>query len=224
MALLDPPVSLLWWEKTIEYMFVRDMLPKSSLAVPLAGAVESAFGDMIFADSTQCRLIEFKARQDGIQREKRKFPQLRTDELEGLAFQLALFTIHAELVEHPGARAHWFVFGEHEGREVVLKTQSYTRDWVRPQLVKGAVSLEGASPRVLADYMLHLAAARGREEVVSGGGGGMVYCAVANGAIVPMQAEEFLSSACQELDLSMDALNNGPEEAKPPTATNSPQP
>lgn len=62
MALLDTQTAgLRWWEKTIEYMFVRDVLPKSSLAVPLAGPAEAALGDMIFADSTQCRLIEFKA-------------------------------------------------------------------------------------------------------------------------------------------------------------------
>lgn len=223
MALLDMQTgSLLWWEKTIEYMFVRDVLPESSLAVPLAGPVEAALGDMVFADSTQCRLIEFKAHQDGIQREKRKFPKLRAEEFDGMAFQLALLNNHDELVFHAGARAHWFVFGEQAGSALVLRAQKYSEEGVCQVLRKGVLPLEGVSPSVMADYMLHLAAARRRDEAVSGGGG-MVYCAVANGSIVPLPSEVFLRMACRELQLSMDALNTEPEDPAPgPTLTPGP--
>lgn len=131
-----------------------------------------------------------------------------------MAFQLALLNNHDELVVHAGARAHWFVFGEQAGSELILKAQKYSEEGVCELFRDGELPLEGVSPGVMADYMLYLAVARGRDEAVSGGGG-MVYCAVAKGFIVPLPSEDFLRMACRELQLSMDALNTEPEDPAP---------
>lgn len=114
MKLSDPRrPSLHWWEKTIEYAFVQRLLPQAAaIALPMAGGPEAALGDLLLADSTRFRLVEFKARGEHIQREKQKFPKLLRSEYAGLSFQRALLEAHDPLVGHDGSAAHWFVFGD----------------------------------------------------------------------------------------------------------------
>ena len=65
-----------WWEKTVEYWFVRRVMPEVADAFPMAGHEEKSFGDLLLADNNEFRLIEFKAREDGIDDEKWKFEHL----------------------------------------------------------------------------------------------------------------------------------------------------
>lgn len=198
--------SLHWWEKTVEYAFVRQLLPKAALAIPLDGNPETALGDFLMSESATFRLIEFKARQDSIQSEKRKFPELRKDEYKGLSFHLSLLEGHDALVEHAGAAAHWVVFGEQVGERFFLKAQKYCAEGAI-LLDHGEFSGPTVSREVMVDYMLELAAARQREDAVSGSGG-MVYCAIADDSVVSLPAEEFLAIVCPELQLSQEATDS----------------
>lgn len=60
-----------WWEKTVEYYFVRKYLTDSAIA-PLDGNEESA-GDAVFGRDGKLVLIEFKRDLGSIDQEKVKF-------------------------------------------------------------------------------------------------------------------------------------------------------
>ncbi|WP_457570078.1 hypothetical protein [Desulfurobacterium sp.] len=60
-----------WWEKTVEYYFVRKYLTDSAIA-PLDGKAEFA-GDALFVRKGKLVLIEFKRDESSISQEKRKF-------------------------------------------------------------------------------------------------------------------------------------------------------
>lgn len=199
MTLRDPQFPHLhWWEKTIEYAFVQQMLPQSAIALPMAAGPEAALGDLLLAQSTRFRLIEFKARGEHIQREKRKFPRLLHSRYAGLSFQRALLEGHDPLVGHDGSAAHWFVFGEQVGERVFLKAQKYCEEGAH-LMMPGELLMPAVRRSVMVDYMLLLTQARERDEEV-GESGGMIYCAVADGSIVPLPAEEFLR-LCPEWNL-----------------------
>ncbi len=190
--------SLHWWEKTVEYAFVRWMLPSSSSAIPLAGEVEAAIGDLLLKDPfARFRLIEFKAHQDDIQSEKRKFPKLRGAAFKGLRFQRALLEGHDPLVGHDGAAAHWLVFGAEIDKQFHLKAQRYCEEGAQV-LRPGNLVLHSVDLAVMVDYLDQLTAARKREEA-AGGSGSLVCCAVADGSVVPLSVNEFLQIACPDL-------------------------
>lgn len=68
-------MSLIWWEKTVEYQFVMMVAHAKKLFIaPLDGAHERA-GDTIFSSENRWVLIEFKKDADSISTEKSKFDQ-----------------------------------------------------------------------------------------------------------------------------------------------------
>lgn len=62
----------IWWEKTVEYLFVKKHLNQDSIVAPLAGNHEKA-GDAIFLTNNKWILIEFKREQSDINSERKKF-------------------------------------------------------------------------------------------------------------------------------------------------------
>lgn len=71
-----------------------------------------------------------------------------------------------------------------------MKAQKYCEEGAH-LMTPGALSLPSVCRSAMVDYMLQLAEARERGKEVSESGG-MVYCAVADGSIVPLPADEFL--------------------------------
>lgn len=66
-----PPAKLMWWEKTVEYAFVR-ACQRDWLAVPLDGDPERA-GDALFGDGTVWLIVEFKKDREAIGAEAKKY-------------------------------------------------------------------------------------------------------------------------------------------------------
>ncbi len=64
-------MKMKWWEKTVEYYFVKNYLSDSSIA-PLDGNQELG-GDAIYAHSGKFVLIEFKRDNKSIESERSKF-------------------------------------------------------------------------------------------------------------------------------------------------------
>ncbi|MDP2715142.1 hypothetical protein [Rheinheimera sp.] len=65
-------MSLKWWEKTVEYFFIRNCIGDSMVIAPLDGNEEKA-GDSIFAKDNKWVLIEFKNNVDSLKSEEGKF-------------------------------------------------------------------------------------------------------------------------------------------------------
>ena len=66
-----------YWEKTVEWHFVRHHLPSSAVAAPLDGDKEAASDALLsFGDPTKWLLIEFKRDLDSISKEADKYPAL----------------------------------------------------------------------------------------------------------------------------------------------------
>lgn len=67
-----------WWEKTVEYLFVKRYLPQvadepNSYVAPLDGDHE-IIGDVVFSRHTQWVLIEFKRNDSSLSSDNDKFP------------------------------------------------------------------------------------------------------------------------------------------------------
>lgn len=117
-------LTYIWWEKTVEYAFVREILPSAAEAFPLAGDVEKSFGDLLIALNATCRLIEFKRDKDAIQSEKKKFPAFVLDSakkkvMNGKFVDLLQQTF-PELIKCEGSKAHFFVYGHPEDKKSFL--------------------------------------------------------------------------------------------------------
>ncbi|QTX33250.1 hypothetical protein KAR29_04995 [Aminithiophilus ramosus] len=105
--------ALIWWEKTVEYQFVIEILTKineGAAFAPLDGNQESA-GDLLLNANNKFFIIEFKKdnSEDAKRREKDKY----TD------FQDAMDTLK------PGSNGHYVVFGELINNKLVLKYNNY---------------------------------------------------------------------------------------------------
>lgn len=66
--------SMKWWEKTVEYLFVAQLVAERRLLVPMAGDEERA-GDAVFSSNHRWLLIEFKRDFSSLENERRKFLQ-----------------------------------------------------------------------------------------------------------------------------------------------------
>ncbi|TOH27152.1 hypothetical protein CGI84_22775, partial [Vibrio parahaemolyticus] len=67
-------MEYIWWEKTVEYLFVQEHIPNSTLYTPLDGRHELASDGILFNGNSWI-LIEFKAQKTDIATERRKFSQ-----------------------------------------------------------------------------------------------------------------------------------------------------
>lgn len=65
-------MSILWWEKTVEYYFVQKYVDIDMFIAPLDGEHEKA-GDAIFSNESSWVLIEFKRDEKAINDEMGKF-------------------------------------------------------------------------------------------------------------------------------------------------------
>lgn len=70
-------MSLKWWEKTVEYFFIRNCIGDSMVIAPLDGKEERA-GDSIFSQGNKWVLIEFKNKFESLKSEEDKFSNFET--------------------------------------------------------------------------------------------------------------------------------------------------
>lgn len=70
-------LSIKWWEKTIEYLFVKKHVQEESLVIPFDGK-EELQGDSALCVASKWVLIEFKKEKSSISSEKKKFYDFET--------------------------------------------------------------------------------------------------------------------------------------------------
>ncbi len=122
-------VAAAWWEKTVEYAFVRDFMPLAHEAFPLDGNAEKAFGDLITKGSEGFRLIEFKATSRDIASEKEKYPSFQNPPPDVKDnFHSLLAACEPRIVKHEGRVAHWLIYGQPiaGARGFGLEARAYT--------------------------------------------------------------------------------------------------
>lgn len=102
-------MTIKWWEKTVEYYFVKHFVNINKFIAPLDGREEQA-GDAIFANENKWILIEFKKDEKSISSEKDKF----------IDYEEA----KTELLNEDGH--HFIIYGyENEENKLSLKSQTY---------------------------------------------------------------------------------------------------
>ena len=101
-------MSILWWEKTVEYFFVQKYVNLDMFITPLDGNQEKG-DDAIFSNECKWVLIEFKRGQDSIDSEIKKFSD----------YHLAKKTLEAF------GRHHLIIYGQSNDGEFSLSCQEY---------------------------------------------------------------------------------------------------
>lgn len=101
-------MSIIWWEKTVEYLFVKKYVDVNMYIAPLDGKMELG-GDTIFGNVSGWILIEFKRNRDTIKDEIQKYKSYHSAK-----------TSLAERDNH-----HLIIYGEAINNQVALKCQRY---------------------------------------------------------------------------------------------------
>jgi hypothetical protein len=104
-------VDFIWWEKTVEYLFVQKYVDVKTVIAPLGGLQEKG-GDAIFSGDEKFILIEFKRDAKSIESEVEKFDG-------GATYKKA----QAELCFEDSH--HLLIYGKMEGNELQLKCRTY---------------------------------------------------------------------------------------------------
>lgn len=97
-----------WWEKTVEYKFIKEYIDLDSFIAPLDGNEEKA-GDAIFGQNENFILIEFKKDKNSIKDEQKKFNNFNS-----------VKKILSTLDEH-----HIIIYGEVNSKDLTLNAQTY---------------------------------------------------------------------------------------------------
>lgn len=146
-----------YFEKTVEWAFVKRYLPKGSFAAPLDGAHEAA-GDALFSDGLNWLLIEFKINDIAIRKERDKFPstcrtrRARVARRADNCLELA-FSTFEKLIDQRGQSAmgpmvnpgpHVLVYGEIDRHGCFqLQARHYWGSWVIPYMTGKKCLVEG---------------------------------------------------------------------------------
>ena len=204
---LDNDLKITWWEKTVEYTFVRHILTDNSIAAPLDGDPEKWLGDLIERVGDQFRLIEFKRYVDTIKKEGKKYGEKTypsyLQSCDGLIQQ-----------NLEGAKSHWLVYGVQEGNEVKLKYRNYLQeeaDGSDKSLTKSE-DLTTVKHTFFVEYIKELMALRGGGE---GGLSGLVLAGVGKDKTAAMNLTEFIQN--------VPALANNLVQTNAPANDSSPQ-
>ncbi|CAH1599097.1 conserved hypothetical protein [Vibrio owensii] len=105
-------VCIKWWEKTVEYLFVKKHFDEGSLIIPFDGA-EELQSDSALCVASEWILIEFKKDKKSIPSEKKKFRNF-----EAAMQKLGKFDSHHHIVYGAPMRTG-------ESVNLVLKSQTY---------------------------------------------------------------------------------------------------
>ena len=97
-----------WWEKTVEYKFIKEYVDIDSFIAPLDGNEERA-GDAIFVENGNFILIEFKKDEKSIADEEKKFDDFLS--AKGFLYQ--------------NDNHHILVYGKIDNQNLVLNSRTY---------------------------------------------------------------------------------------------------
>lgn len=100
--------TLIWWEKTVEYLFILEYTTLNTFAAPFDGTIE-ALGDAIFSNKDSWVLIEFKRSVKELDSEKEKY--INYEELERQLSILDYF--------------HFLIYGENVNGNLDIKAKTY---------------------------------------------------------------------------------------------------
>ncbi|ATC82292.1 MULTISPECIES: hypothetical protein [Pseudoalteromonas] len=92
-------MSLKWWEKTVEYFFIRNCIGDSMVIAPLDGKEERA-GDSIFSQGNKWVLIEFKNKLESLKSEEDKFSNFETAKAHFLDKDSHHFLVYGGMFEN----------------------------------------------------------------------------------------------------------------------------
>lgn len=162
-----------WWEKTVEYAFVRHVMG-DSVACPMAGKPEKWLGDLVEKIEDKFRLIEFKRITDASSEDKKYGGRNYIDACSDLP--------------NKNQAAHWLVFGAMDGGELTLQYRRYLDGSDKNQLLTNS---ENMSTMNFADFIVYIDALmrlRGQEE--GGASGGLVMVGVEGSKMTVLDLSE----------------------------------
>lgn len=86
-------MAVKWWEKTVEYLFVAEVVRSGRLFIAPLDGMEERAGDAIFSADNRWLLIEFKRDLNSINDERRKF-----DRFADAKAALSSHSVHHHLI------------------------------------------------------------------------------------------------------------------------------
>lgn len=198
----------IWFEKTVEYRFVLDILDREAVASPLDGHAETWWGDLIDSRNAQFRLIEFKIAETAVKTELAKYLPKGVPRPDVHYTRYITQTLRNPLFSLPGAQGHWLVFGdmdakawvERRGQALTLKARSYCdSESSKSFALENDAQMARVSAAELHPYLIALRKLR----AVSGAStsGGMVLATV-GGASSMWTTQEFLTITERTLGLT----------------------
>lgn len=167
-----------WWEKTIEYMFVRQIMGDNTLAAPLDGKPEKWLGDLVEQVEDKFRLIEFK-RTTNASSENGKYGEKHNDYISA-----------CNGISNKESAAHWLVFGEEVNGQLKLKYRQYFQNSDKDSLLTQSGLLSAMEFNAFKSYIEKLMGLRGWNEGISSGG--LVLAGVGENQVTALSLEEFL--------------------------------
>ncbi|MGH1601247.1 hypothetical protein [Campylobacter majalis] len=174
-------MKMIWWEKTVEYYFVRNYLSDADIA-PFDGDVEK-LGDALVNNNAKSVLIEFK----------RNYSDLKTDRQKYKSYENALENMENEgFVDN---NFHIFIFGKlDENGKFALSGRKYwlesTDSFDLPCDFNDYVSKNGADIDQFNKYIKILFRLKGGE---NGSLGGYAIMAKTNKGLTAVSLSEYLT-------------------------------
>lgn len=181
----------MWWEKTVEYLFVVSYMNREALMAPLDGNYEAA-ADLMARHNDKWVLIEFKRNAQDIDDEIKKFAEPSVDSFE---------SAKAALADKDGH--HLLVFGERgDDQPIELKALSYfRRQTVDPKEALGC----GVVQRQFNTYLSSFLYFKFGDAKEGSGGRNLNYSTVvAVGSDGEITHCEGLANYCGRMDLDPD--------------------
>lgn len=177
-----------WWEKTVEYKFIKEYVDIDSFIAPLDGNEEKA-GDAIFGENEKFILIEFKKDKDSIKDEEKKF----------FDFASASNTL-SKKDEH-----HILVYGEIDNQNLILKAKTY---FSRNDIELSKKFSNGKTSKEFKKYLDDFLKSKKGSKVEGGAGSyGLVAGLTQDGSITKcLTLEEFFAE--KSLNLNIEIQNN----------------
>lgn len=87
-----------WWEKTVEYYFIRKFIPDEMILSPLDGEQEKA-GDTFLSNNEKLVILEFKKDFESLASEKKKYKNYAAAETELSPCDNHHFLIYGQIVD-----------------------------------------------------------------------------------------------------------------------------
>lgn len=157
--------EIIWWEKTVEYMFAIEQAERGARFAPLDGYHEAA-GDLITIQNKKWLLIEFKANVAGKGSEAKKISATKLKKFK--AWRDRDFTKDFG----PLATFHFFVYGHKDDSGLLLRAEKYIEQDGVIEDVNGLYSRGVSDGKAFDKYVLEFAKHKKKKKRPPNSGGG----------------------------------------------------